>query len=133
MDKIRDYLYVGDYDDGTLEEMPEKIDFVVSLMGGGFQPQTDLWYPLKDGGNSEDRFNGAVENVLQAIERGDTVLVHCAMGQSRSPAVVATALAEKEDMSFEEALKEVEEVRPIANPVQVLKKLGKKYLNGWER
>lgn len=57
------------------------------------------YYNMSDGAydpfgdSSQKTFDKAVNSVVDALNNGETVLVHCQAGQSRSVAVAATALA----------------------------------------
>ena len=59
------------------------------------------------------RTNGFLDH---AIAEGGTVLVHCAMGISRSSTVVCAYLMYKDRMSFQKALETLREVRPLCTP-----------------
>jgi len=73
--------------------------------------------PMMDGPrNDPDAFRRAVEAVVAALADGETVLVHCSRGSSRSPAVAAAALAIRRDCSVEAAFAEVRASRPDADP-----------------
>ena len=52
----------------------------------------------------------------RALAGGGNVLVHCAMGVSRSATVVCAYLMYKQSLSPEEALRIVREARPLCNP-----------------
>lgn len=117
MNRIRDQLFLGDALDA---ENPEKlstlnIDTVISLTTDP-RETTTIHQPLEDGENSPEHFNSAVDAVRDAYTANTTVLVHCAVGQSRAPTVLATALAAEGDQPFETVLDELKSERPIINP-----------------
>jgi atypical dual specificity phosphatase len=62
----------------------------------------------------QETFDQAVQATVKAITTHPDadVLVHCIAGQSRSPAVVATALAYRDDIHFDEARDRIFEQRP---------------------
>lgn len=58
-------------------------------------------FGLVDGpGNSHDLFHSAVSAAVQAHVDGKDVLVHCVAGQSRSAAVVVSALMAIQDLDW---------------------------------
>lgn len=122
MDEVAPDLYVGtvaDAEDGTrLQE--NGIDSVVSLTHS--DPRTDRPVPVSDCAmmdgprNDRETFREAVEHVLAGLERGETVLVHCSRGASRSPSVAAAAAALHEGIGIEEAFELIEERRAAVDP-----------------
>ena len=58
--------------------------------------------------------NDAVRMLLYLIRKGETVLVHCKAGASRSPHVVASALANLYGYSYDEAYGYVRDLHPRA-------------------
>ena len=116
MDKINDYLWISDLlKDEEYDKLPEAVDRVVNVSGYSGD-NADLWYPLKDGENQQIRFDAAVKNTLDYIEEGDTVLIHCAAGVSRSVGVGMAVLKELEGLTLIEARDMIQDIRPIANP-----------------
>ncbi|KAF1978881.1 phosphatases II [Bimuria novae-zelandiae CBS 107.79] len=67
--------------------------------------------------------------IKKALEGSGGVFVHCAMGKSRSAAVVVAWLVERYGVSWEEGLKQVEEGRPVCDPNPGFKE----QLAVWER
>ena len=61
--------------------------------------------------NKQETFRTAVEAVLAGLDRGETTLVHCSRGASRSPSVAATAVALHTESSIEEAFELIVELR----------------------
>lgn len=60
-------------------------------------------------------FDEAFEFIEQGVSEG-SVLVHCAQGQSRSPAIVASYLIKKYHKNTAEALKIIKKKHPITEP-----------------
>jgi hypothetical protein len=81
-----------------------------------FQSPRDIVYcrfPLLDGeGNSQSLLRTAVETVSAFIERQTPVLVGCSGGMSRSPAIVAAALARSKQQSPVECLNQIAATGP---------------------
>ena len=55
-------------------------------------------------------------DAARASDTGTRVLVHCVEGVSRSASVVIALIARDKKLSVEDALKFVQEKRPVANP-----------------
>mmetsp|Transcript_24042 Transcript_24042/g.37448 ORF Transcript_24042/g.37448 Transcript_24042/m.37448 type:complete len:86 (-) Transcript_24042:79-336(-) len=75
----------------------------------------------------KDALKEAIRFIQEKREEGHMVLVHCAAGASRSGSVAIYYKMVSEKMGYEEALKAVQEVRPIVTPnpgyVEVLRGL----------
>ena len=85
---------------------------------------------LIDGdGNQPTAFISAVYMLDQLLERHQKALVHCQAGVSRSSSVVATHLAHKRRISFDEALEFVKSKRPRVNPNPALVAIAKSLPN----
>lgn len=135
MDKIQDQLYIGDVDDAKDYEYLEKkgIEVVLNLSSWhpkheGFNEVTWINIPIKDGKGDQYSFDIAVQNAINQIKSDKTLMINCAAGVSRSGTVTATALAQIKGMKLREALKEVEEARPIINPNNEILQHGDKFL-----
>jgi protein-tyrosine phosphatase len=118
--EIEDGLYISDIHHVMEEDVEEMYDIIVTVCRN--EParpedcdvswqQFGLW---DDDVSQQDEFDRAVQATIKAIETHDDadVLVHCIAGQSRSPAVVATALAYRDDLHFDEARDLVWKQRP---------------------
>lgn len=91
-------------------------------------PATTDHHPLDDGLNYQHQFAAAVDSTLDAFRVDGPVLVHCHAGVSRSPAVLATALAADRGVSFSEALTRVKNEREQAHPRPPLRMHARHYL-----
>jgi hypothetical protein len=84
---------------------------------GGYPDVSVTRVPMVDGPrNDADAFGRAVAAAREALAAGETVLVHCSAGASRSVAVAATALALERDPGLEAAFERVAANRPAADP-----------------
>ncbi|MFD1643998.1 dual specificity protein phosphatase family protein [Halohasta litorea] len=101
MDRGAESLFVDTIEDTGTGLLLENhgIETVVSLTHSppdtGFLESVSVrQVPLTDGRqNDRVQFNEAVDVLVSALESGETVLVHCSRGASRSPSVAATAIA----------------------------------------
>ena len=123
MDRVAPGLWVGSLADASdaaaLREAG--IGTVVRLThespAGGTAGPTVHEHPMVDGPrNDPEGFAGAVHETLAALERGETTLVHCSAGASRSVSVAATALAVHEGVDLREAFARVGAAREEADP-----------------
>lgn len=113
MKNIKDNIYIGDKQDAKDSEnlSENNIDTVISLIDENIVDRNHLnqrcyrSFPLlDDGANPQEQIDAAIYNVAGEIESDSNFLVHCAAGVSRSPVILAAALALVENKSFEEAL-----------------------------
>lgn len=73
------------------------------------------------GGDSSYEIFSQSANVLHtALENGESVLIHCHMGQSRSVSVAVAALGRLLEIPRHEAYDLIEHYRPQAHPDQLL-------------
>jgi dual specificity phosphatase 12 len=63
-----------------------------------------------------DAFERAVAFIDEALTGGGAVYVHCLMGISRSPTIVAAYLIKRRQMTRDDALSYLVERRPIVDP-----------------
>lgn len=125
MDEVADGLFVGTATDATDEALlrTHDIDIVVSLTHASpaTGPVTRIDVPMMDGPkNSYDTFADAVRTVVSQRDSGQRVLVHCAAGASRSPAVAAAVLTHTTGRSLGEAFTEIRDRRPETDPHDAL-------------
>jgi len=128
MDAVAQNLFVGTAADAsdasTLRD--HDIAVVISLTHTG--PAGDVpadvtlvEIPMMDGPqNSRDAFETAVGEVLARLDAGETTLVHCSAGASRSPAVAATALAYHTNTDLTTVFQQIHDRRHAADPHDAL-------------
>lgn len=118
MDKIRDWLYIGDYTDCLDREQIEDNDIsaVLQLSGPVFYPDIACRFIWVEDGMPLDALK--LERGLDFIRshQEQRVLVGCAAGISRSATFCIAALKEIEGLSLEEAYQEVKKARPQIAP-----------------
>jgi len=121
MNEIVDGLYVADALSAGDESNYRRhdIDVVVALAHGepegGYPDAVEVRdHPMVDGPqNDRDAMADAVRATVRALAAGESVLVHCSAGASRSPAVAAAALAVSREREFSTALETVGRARDI--------------------
>lgn len=84
---------------------------------------------FKDGPHDYEKFADAVDYVLDALEAGDTVLVHCQAGISRAGGVCSAALAIHDDLPGEQALSIVQQARSEVYPESEIRASMKRYID----
>lgn len=99
-----------------LKESENIREFIVINLSNSDKYYYDEWIPLKDGvydngGNTQQEFAEAVNVVRDYLRTDSAIFVHCAMGQSRSISVLATAISAEENCSFETVVDELIEIR----------------------
>jgi atypical dual specificity phosphatase len=112
-------IYIGNIQDASDHEGIREagISTVVKLTNReptrGYPKEVDVVrHPMMDGPRNEGKiFRRAVESVTELLRDGESVLVHCAAGKSRSVTVTAAALSIVEKNSFEESLDAVRRCR----------------------
>jgi len=128
VDRVAESLFVGTIVDAATRSILRNhgIDTVVSLThsppDAGFSKSVSVTQvPLTDGPqNKRAQFEAAVDALLSALESGETVLVHCSRGASRSPSVAATALGIVQDIGIKQAFEQVAEHREACDPHEAL-------------
>lgn len=76
-----------------------------------------------------DMFSDAADELYAAVNRGDTTLIHCHKGQSRSVSVATAVIGRVENISFDTAFTFVTMFRPQANPDELLRAHARQYIN----
>jgi protein-tyrosine phosphatase len=121
MTPITDQLFIGDIEQaGDRQRYKEHgIDRVIQLTysapDNGYPDSVDVHtYSMMDGPrNDEETMRDAVETTASFLQKGDTVLVHCSAGASRSVAVAAASLATVNDTGLDEELQLIRDKKPI--------------------
>ena len=128
MDRVTESLFVGTIEDAGTGPLLENhgIETVVSLTHSppdtGFPGSVSVkQVPLIDGPqNDQAQFETAVDTLVSALESGETVLVHCSRGASRSPSIAATALGITQDIGIKQAFEQIVEHREACDPHEAL-------------
>lgn len=131
MNEIIDQLWITDIS-GAREQDTSRFDRVITVCQDEVSDNIGCEYEhfnMADGPHntgyggefSYSLFTDAADAVNEALVNGETVMVHCHVGQNRSVAVSAAALTRFEDLSHTEALDLIQEHRPIANPTETFR------------
>lgn len=136
--RITTGLYIGDIDDVRRGDTSD-FDLVVGVCQDSAADNVGceyIHYNMSDGDDQQghnpgeysyEMFTSAVETVLAARIRRETVLVHCHVGRSRSVAVVAAALAILEGETFDDALSIIHQNRYV-QPTRTLVEDGRRFV-----
>jgi len=138
MSKITDSLYLGNDNDACDEEAlkAEKITHVLSMVArkwGKKRRKFDLAFPWTRNWNIKrkvvpmsDRGASQIAKLLEekkllhfmedSQKRGNKLLVHCQLGQNRSPTIVMAFLMKYENLTFHQAWRKVKLKRHIVQP-----------------
>jgi protein-tyrosine phosphatase len=121
--QLRPKLYLTDADGVSKLPGNHPYDEVVTLgyvdLHGNKYPDastTERRFKFRDGGHKHEQFEAATAYVVEHLRAGDTVLVHCQAGVSRSTAVCIAALATLEDRQPKTVRTAIEEAHPRTNP-----------------
>jgi hypothetical protein len=134
MNEITEELYISDED--AVRSLPtdaHQFDEIVTVGYSRLRNEppaasdTGAEFYFPDGGHDHADFVRAVEYVIDRIENGDCVLVHCQAGISRSGGVCSAVLTETTDMTLEEAFNTVQDSRQIVNPASDIRDSMKRY------
>lgn len=135
MNRISKYIYLGNsYDARTKSILEESnITAILNVAGDLFQSDMGKVYShmgLTDGpGNDKIDMLAAIDKLGELLDAGHTVLVHCHMGVSRSPTIVAAYIARNDKISLDTALDYIKRCRPIVDPHHALTDLAKEILD----
>lgn len=120
MNKIRSWLYIGNYQDTLDITMLSKynITTMLQLAHPTEQPAiTSLYLPIRDREPlTYTNLQKGIEFILSAKTQQQNILVACFAGISRSATFVTAALKQSENISLLEALKHVIQKHPVASP-----------------
>lgn len=122
--QITDNIYLGDIQSSfALEEMERLgITHVLSAISGYIPPYPDKFtykvVHLRDVEHQPivECLDEADEFIRKCVDSGGKLLVHCAVGRSRSVALLTYYFMKSRHMSFDMALEFIQSKREIANP-----------------
>ncbi|QLG30051.1 dual specificity protein phosphatase family protein (plasmid) [Halorarum halophilum] len=110
MDRLTDSLWIGDIQDARTRPLADLgIDHVVTVC----QNRVDDNLPdsmaythidIDDGPHDYEEFKRGVDTVVEAIDNGETVFVHCHAGMSRSTCTCTAAIAVRRGLKWTEAV-----------------------------
>jgi hypothetical protein len=138
MEKLTSQLFIGDEEDARrIDPNKNRFDMIVTvgfnkLKYNGNPPEasdTGVRFYFPDGNHDYNDFKTATNYVITQIENDEIVFVHCQAGISRSARVCAAVLAETSERTLTEALKTIENKRPVVNPANEIRESMQRYTN----
>ena len=117
MDWITSSIAIGNFVDAR-SVLSTDVDAILCLKEGCCDEKDERFYvlclPLIDGsGNDRRLFDDAVDFIDDIVSGGETILVHCHAGRSRSVCIVARYLMMRQGMPREKAIAAIEKKREI--------------------
>lgn len=124
MEQVAPRLYIGGLDAAGDPEMLRRHGITAAVKLTHSEPDTPYpddvtvaAHPLVDGPQSDfEDFREAVDRLWRLLDAGETVLVHCSVGSSRSGAVAAAALARVTESEIDGALAHIQTEKPDVEP-----------------
>ena len=124
INEVADNLYVGNISTATNKELLQEkgITHVINILSQRFEPYpSDFEYMhihAYDVINWTLIYNFQATNLFirDALKDGGKVYIHCMCGVSRSVSILLAYLMTQSTKSLDVLLKEVQSVRPVANP-----------------
>lgn len=121
MREITSNLYLADIEQVGIHSRYEQhgIGAVIRLSHSdpenGYPDDVDAYeYPMSDGPeNDQGAMSDAVAKTASLLSAGETVVVHCCAGESRSVAVCMAAIAVSRGVDFNQGWELVESVKPV--------------------
>ncbi len=134
MHRISEKIYLGNSHDARTEYIlaEGKITAILNCAHDLSQPdmgRVRINAGLIDGhGNDKAGMVAAMDHLGQLLKDGHTVLVHCHMGMSRSPTVVAAFIARHDNHPFDVVMDYIKGIRDIVMPHHALTDMAKDIL-----
>lgn len=110
--KVHESLFVSGYEGA--KEKGDKFDKIVSLAAP--TSSTDESFVITDGEHDYSKFESAVDAVINYLDGGNTVLVNCQAGISRSVSACISAQVCYYDLPFVQALQNARFGHRLPNP-----------------
>ncbi|XP_027018081.1 protein phosphatase Slingshot homolog 3 isoform X2 [Tachysurus fulvidraco] len=122
--KILDYLYLGsEWNAANFEELQKNnVGYIlnVTMEIDNFFPEAFTYMNIRvydvESTDLLSYWNNTYRFINEARKNGQSILVHCKMGVSRSASTVIAFLMKQQGWTLEEALNHVRERRPIVHP-----------------
>jgi len=137
MDKIIEQLWVTDIK-GVREQSTKQFDRVVTVCQDEVSDNVGCAYNFFNisdgegpwpGDSSYEAMEEAIDCIVDALNDGERVLVHCHAGHSRSVMACTAALAVTEGIGFDRAFWKVRAAREGAKPSDTVRFNAQKYVN----
>lgn len=114
MNKLKPHLWVSDVNSVETTDVESLgIDHVIGMCSHNMAEHVPLYdhFPINDGLHDYDIFEQAVDKSMELLEQGETLLVHCHVGRSRSVGVCICALVLHYGMTRDDAYDLIDETR----------------------
>jgi protein-tyrosine phosphatase len=138
MDKVHNQLYISDIVSVREQSIPGEVDAVINVCQDDTSDNVGVAYchfPLSDGetdmyggDSSYEGFETAADEILERLESGETLLVHCHMGHSRSVATSIAAVAVYEDSNWYDVYDVFKSERPGIHPNMQLQDYARQFI-----
>lgn len=138
MNQVHEQLHIANITAAIQEPTPSDVAAVITVCQDEIADNIGVEYHhfcMSDGptnayggDHSYEMFEEAAETILSYLEDGETVLVHCHAGASRSVSTSIAALAVYEGTDYHEMYNTVKSSRPQANPDNLLVNHAKKFI-----
>jgi len=126
--QVDDDCYLGNWRAADPAHCDWSFEYVLSLSADAY-PHTTHHRSMVDGPENDwTAFESTVDTARRLYRREGSLLVHCTAGISRSTTVLATTIAAEEDVTFRDALADVQDARPHAQPHPALHEQAVVYL-----
>lgn len=141
MNRITDQLWMGDIQDVRTRSLTNiGIDHVITVCQDSVADNVGCDYDhfnmsdgpeegIVGGDSSFELFEAAVDETVDALDAGDTLLVHCHAGRSRSAMVCTSALAARQELSFEDATELIHDTGRFISPCPGVADHARRYID----
>lgn len=124
MNQLTEHLYIGDIREACEKHIPTDVtvtvcqDSIEDNVSGNYYHfnMSDGPDNRYGGDHSYELFEIAVDTVLKHVLSGESVFVHCHMGQSRSAAVCMAVIGTLQGLDVHEAYGYIKDRRPQIHP-----------------
>lgn len=138
MDRVYDQLYISDIVSVREQSIPDDVDAVINVCQDDTSDNVGVEYchfSLSDGETDmyggDDTYEGFEEAALEILNRlrdGQTLLVHCHMGHSRSVATSIAAVAVYDGKATYEVYSQFKDERPGIHPNMKLQNYARRFV-----
>lgn len=128
--QITEQIYLADAEGARFHHDTHVCDEVVTLGYVDRLPRkstTNDTLTFPDGDHEYENFERATDYVIDCLQYGKTVMVHCASGRSRCCGVITAVLSTHKTISLETAFEEVQSKAPNTDPLTPIRESMEQY------